>query len=64
MAFSEALPYVQNEDFRTPAKALPFSLIEKIQDSEYKMVQPDRETSNALFKVFEDWNQVLDFNRL
>ena len=42
LAFSERLPYVRNEGFRTPAKALPFSLIEQIQDGEYKMVHPAR----------------------
>ena len=42
LAFSERLPYVRNEGFRTPAKALPFSLIEHIQDGEYKMVRPKR----------------------
>ena len=52
-------PYVRNEGFRTPAKALPFEAIDQIKDGEYKMVQPDRETSNALFKVFEDWNAAL-----
>lgn len=41
-AFSERLPYVRNEGFRTPAKALPLSLIEQIQDGEYKMVPPAR----------------------
>ena len=59
LAFSERLPYVRNEGFRTPAKALPFEATDQIKDGEYKMVQLDRETSNALFKVFEDWNAVL-----
>ncbi len=42
LAFSERLPYVRNEGFRTPAKALPFSLIEQIKDGEYKMVPRER----------------------
>jgi site-specific DNA recombinase len=42
LAFSERLPYVRNEGFRTPAKALPFSLLEQIHDGEYKMVRPKR----------------------
>lgn len=45
--------------FRTPAKTLPFSLIEHIKGGEYEMVQLDIETSNSLFKVFEDWNRIL-----
>ena len=42
LAFSERLPYVRNEGFRTPAKALPFSLLEQIKDGEYKMVPRER----------------------
>ena len=35
-------PYVRNEGFRTPAKALPFEAIDQIKDGEYKMVPPAR----------------------
>ena len=38
---------------------LPFEAIDQIKDGKKRMVQPDRETSNALFKVFEDWNSIL-----
>ncbi len=42
LTFSERLPYVRNEGFRTPAKALPFSLLDQIKNGEYKMVPPAR----------------------
>ena len=38
LAFSEKLSYHRNEGFRTPAKALPFELLDQISDDKFQMV--------------------------
>ena len=42
LAFSEKLSYHRNEGFRTPAKALPFELLDQISDDKFQMVPPVR----------------------
>ena len=59
LAFKERLAYHQIKGARTPQISLPFKAIGGDSTSRVWFGALTRETSNALFEVFEDWNHQL-----
>ncbi len=59
MAFADRLPYVRNEGFRTAPIALPFRVLQQLEDPNCKMARPGGESSNSLFETLADWEEQL-----